>query len=93
MNHAKMAWYAAIDPRFSLLIKRREERLKLLETIETQDENVRFVIEEMHDFINDVMFCCEELGCYLGVFIGAKLMGASEDELIRLGKSLTRALD
>jgi hypothetical protein len=89
-NSERMRWYAAIDPSFPKLIKRRQELLKLLYTIKTKDERQQFAIERMHDFTNDLMFCLEELGCYLGVFIGAKLMGASEKELIALGKRLAK---
>jgi hypothetical protein len=88
----KMRWYSTLDPWFLLLLQRRAEKFDLLKSGSHGDDETVHAFGTIRKTSNDLMFCVEQLSFYLGTFMGAKLVGASRDQMLAMGQSLQRTL-
>jgi hypothetical protein len=83
----------AISPQVLANAKRFDELCDtILEAIPNVDEKVRYAISRLDELYTSLGTSCERGGYYIGVLLGARLMGASRDELERLGDGLYRHL-
>ena len=88
----KMRWYATMAPRFAVLLKRRGEYHQILNAVELEDERARYARNSLHDTVNDLAFCLEGCAFNVGVLMGARLAGASHEQMTRLGMNIYRTL-
>jgi hypothetical protein len=88
----KMRWYSTLDPWFLMLLQRRAEEFELLKSDIQADEKTVHAFQTVRKTSNDLMFCVEQLSFYLGTFMGAKLVGASRDQMLAMAQSLQRTL-
>jgi len=88
----KMRWYSTLDPWFLMLLQRRAEKFDLLKSDSQPDEKTVHAFQTLLKTSNDLMFCVEQLSFYLGTFMGAKLAGASRDQMLTMAGSLRRTL-
>ncbi|MGH7828499.1 MAG: hypothetical protein ACREQ7_25375 [Candidatus Binatia bacterium] len=90
---AKMRWHATINPRYALLIRRRSQYLDTIdEAIAAENVEASFAASKMSDLSGELMSCVEELAFYVGTLMGAKLIGASTEQIVQLGQRLRRAI-
>ena len=87
-----MRWYSTLDPLFPLLLKRRAEKFDLLKPESQADQRTVHAFGTLRQTANELMFSVEQLSFDLGIFMGAKLAGASRDQMIAIGQSLRRSL-
>jgi hypothetical protein len=88
----KMRWYSILDPWFLMLLQRRAEKFDLLKSDSQADAKTLQAFQTVRKTSNDLMFCVEQLSFYLGTFMGAKLAGASRDQMLMMARSLRRTL-
>lgn len=88
----KMRWYSTLDPWFLMLLQRRAKKFDLLKSDSQADDKTVHAFQTLRKTSNDLMFCVEQLSFYVGAFMGAKLVGASRDQMLAMGQSLQRTL-
>ena len=84
----KMKWYSTLDPLFLLYLNRRADNFNLVKYDSQPDALSTHALSMLRDTSDHLMFRMEQLSSYIGMFMGAKLSGASRDEMIALGQSL-----
>ena len=88
----KMKWYSTLDPLFLLYLNRRADNFNLVKYDSQPDALSAHALSMLRETSDQLMFRMEQLSFYIGMFMGAKLSGASRDEMVGLGQSLRRSL-
>jgi hypothetical protein len=88
----KMKWYSTLDPLFLLYLNRRAENFNLVRYDSQPDARSAHALSMLRETSDQLMLRMEQLSFYIGMFMGAKLSGASRDEMLALGQSLRRSL-
>lgn len=60
----------------------------VIEAVLPEDDKVKRAWCELIDSLQRLVYPAQRIGFYVGVFIGAKIQGASRDDLVEIGKGL-----
>ena len=64
----------------------------MLDGLEIEDERSKYTKDKIEDSSNELAFCLERCGFYIGIMIRGKMAGASEKQLRELGARVARAI-
>lgn len=81
-------WMKSLEPRIAVEEKRLERYEQFVETALSMDTRAKSIVGEFSGTVMDLRTYHQQLGFYLGVFVGAKMMGASLERLHQMGKRL-----
>ena len=64
----------------------------MLDGLEIEDERSKYTRDKIEDRSNELAFCLERCGFYIGIMIGGKMAGASEKQLRELAARVARSI-
>jgi hypothetical protein len=92
-HHRFEPWFQHLLETLDPYVHEDEEKAKaaekVIEAVLPQSGEVRRAWGEVQDSLGELQYPARRVGFYAGVFIGAKLQGASRADLARIGEALT----
>lgn len=86
-------WIRSFDPRLAANEKRVELYELFLDTVFSGQDRGRSIVCGLSNTISNLKTEHSTVGFYIGVLVGAKMMGASKDRLNELGQRLVEVED